>query len=253
MIDTILFRTLHNPEYLQYMTALRDILVKYGVVEDSFACLYDQLVENVKTGENALIFERRNVKVAEKNEFDRVRDLHHSRFYSMLKFILMDENDERYEVAQAAMRIVREAGNPRNLPENAQSAVMTALGRNLEHLRERLHETGLQTLVDTMMEANADFIRAEKELRTMKFEQGMDETPRSMTALRRQNDPIYRAIIAVINAYSNVPSKRESCIELIAEINVLVARYNALLLTRRRGGNDAGATATQTSDCETCG
>jgi hypothetical protein len=229
MIDTIPFRTLHNPEYLQYMTALRDFLAKYGVVEDSFVCLYDMLGENVKTGEVALIFERRNVKVAEKNEYDRVRDLHHSRLYSKLKFILMDENDERYEVAQAAMRIVREAGNPRNLPENAQSAVMTALGRNLEPLRERLQETGLQTLVDAMTEANADFIRAEKELRTMKFEQAMDETPRSMTALRRQNDPIYRAIIAVINAYYNVPSKREACIELIAEINALVARYNALL------------------------
>ena len=223
-----------NAEYFQFMVSARDILAKYGVVRDNFGCLYDELRLHVNLAETAMIAERKNEKVAEKNEADRYRDRMHSKLFNYLKFILYDERDPRYDDAQDIMRVVKDAGNPTRLAENAQSAMMTALGNRLEPLRSRLEAIGAQPIVDDMMEANRKFIAIEAEYREMLAAQKLSDAPASMAAVRKLINPVYRSIVAAINGYANVPSKKETVRELIAEMNVLIARYDALLATRKR-------------------
>ena len=55
-----------------------------------------------------------------------------------------------------------------------------------------------------------------------------------MSAARRQIDPVYRAIVNTVNAYCGIPSRRDAYRELVAEMNVLTTRYDALLSARRR-------------------
>ena len=59
-----------------------------------------------------------------------------------------------------------------------------------------------------------------------------------MGAIRKQIDPVYRSIISAINGYANIPSKQEAYKELVTEMNVLVAKYEALLMARKSSKKD---------------
>ena len=234
MIDYFSFRNLRNSEYYQFMVSALDVFGKNVVVREQFGCLLDSLSENLIVAELALSAERKSEKVREKNEADRYRDRLHSKLFNYLKSILYDERDPRFEAAQEVMRVVKEAGNPTRLAENAQSAMMTALGNKLAPLSEQLDAINAKQMVDEMMDANRQFIEAEKELREMIASQILNDTPLSVTAVRKQTDPVYRSLVAGVNVFSKTPSKKEACSELITKMNVLIARYDALLAARKR-------------------
>ena len=249
MVTKFNFRDLRNPEYFQFMVSVRDIFVKHEAVSESFGCLCDDLTEKINVAEIALAAERRNEKVREKNEADRYRDRLHSKLFNYLKSILYDEKDPRFDDAQQIMKIIKEAGNPTRLSENAQSAMMTALGNKLEPLRQQLEATGALTTVTEMLEANRQFIALETEYREMIATRKLDGTPASMNAARKEIDPIYRSIVAAINGYVNIPSKKEAYRELAVEINVLVTRYDTLLATRKREKKE---TTVKPNPCDEC-
>ena len=234
MINSFSFKDLRNPEYFQFMVSVSDLFRKSGFVGANFEYLYSSMVENLRAAEAALAAERKNEKVKEKNEADRYRDRLHSKLFNSLKAILCDERDPRFDDAQTVMRVVKEAGNPTRLAENAQSAMMTALGNRLEPYRSQLEAIGVQQTVDEMIEANRRFITVERELREMLAAQRLSDTPVSMSAVRKQVDPVYRAIVTGVNVFACIPSKMEECKELIAEMNVLIARYDLLLSTRKK-------------------
>ena len=234
MIQKIQIQNLRNAEYFQFISSVHDILVKMGAGSESFACLYEALGQLLKTAEKAMSLEKKNEKVREKNEADRYRDRLHSKLFNYLKTILYDEKDPRFDDAQTVMRVVKEAGNPTQLAENAQSAMMTALGNKLEPVRKQLEATGAQSIVDDMMEANRQFIAIEIEYRQMLAAQKLDDTTVSMSTARKQTDPVYRAIINAINGLYGIPSQKEAYREMVTEMNVLAARYDALLAARKR-------------------
>ena len=248
MIQKIQFRNLRNAEYFQFMSSAYDVFVKLGVEDESFACLRLELGRLLPLAEAAMISERRNAKVAEKNDADRRRDRLHSKLFNYLKYILYDERDARFDDAQSVMAVVKAAGNPTRLAENAQSAMMTALGNRLEPLAAKLEAIGAAATVAEMLEANRQFIVVEVELREMLAAQKLDDTPTSMSAARRLIDPVYRAIVNTVNAYCDIPSRRDAYRELVAEMNVLSTRYDALLAARRREKTDT--TAANAGKCE---
>jgi len=220
------------PEHYQYMVSSHDIFVKYDLDSENLGILYDALGEHLKTAKNALSIEKNNEKIREKNEVDRYRDRLHSKLFNHLKSILYDEKDPRFDEAQQVMRVVKEVGNPTRLAENAESAMLTALGNRLEPYANQLAAIGAQQMVDDLMEANNLFIALEKECREITASLQINKTP-SMGAIRKQIDPIYRAIVSAINGYADVPSKKEAYSELVIEMNVLVAKYDALLMGRK--------------------
>ena len=234
MIDMYSFRNLRNAEYYQFMVSVFDLFTKCGFVRENFEYLYESMGASLQVAETALAAERKNEKVREKNEADRYRDRLHSKLFNYLKAILYDERDPRYDDAQTVMRIVKEAGNPTRLAENAQSAMMTALDNRLEPYRTQLEAIGAQQTVDEMREANRRFIAVETELRGMLADRKLSDTPLSMSTVRKQIDPVYSTIIAGVNVFTGIPSKAEECKELIAEMNVLIARYDALLSARKK-------------------
>jgi len=216
------------------MSSAHDIFAKLGVDREYFGSLYDALGDHLKAAEAAMALEKRSEKIREKNEADRYRDRLHSKLFNYLKFILYDERDARFDDAQAVMKVVKEAGNPTKLAENAESALLTALGNKLEPLRNRLEAIGAQQIVDDLMDANRQFIALEKECREIIATQKLTNTPLSMAAVRKQADPVFRVIVNAINGFCNIPTKKEIYRELVAEMNVLVARYDAMLANRKR-------------------
>jgi len=234
MIRKIQIQNLRNAEYFQFMSSVHQILVKIGVDGEKFAYLHEELGRMLKIAEKAMTLEKRNDKVREKNEADRYRDRLHSKLFNYLKTILYDEKDPRFDDAQIVMSVVKEAGNPTQLAENAQSAMMTALGNKLEPVRKQAEAIGAQTIVDDMMEANRKFIAIEIEFRQMLTVQKLDDTTVFMNAARKQTDPVYRALINAINGLYGIPSQKEAYHELVTEMNVLAARYDALLVARKK-------------------
>ena len=234
MIQKFQMATLRNAEHFQFISSTCDNFARFGVDRENLGPLYDALGEHLKTAEAALAVEKKNAKVREKNDMDRYRDRLHSKLFNTLKAILYDEKDARFDDAQEVMRVVKEAGNPTRMAENAESAMLTALGNKLEPYRNRLEAIGAQTIVDDLMEANRLFIALEKECRDILAAQKLGQTPPSMSAVRKQIDPVYRDIINAINGYCVIPAKKEAYSELVAEMNVLVAKYDALLAARKR-------------------
>ena len=165
---------------------------------------------------------------------DRLRDRLHRRLYNYLKYILYDDRDPRFDNAQAVMQVVKNIGNPTRLPENVQSAMLTKLGNRLEPLRSQLVMIGAQQAVDDLLEANRQFIVLERESREVTAAQKLSTTPTSMSAVRRQIDPLYRAIVGVLNGYAGIMANNEAFNEKAAELNVLIRRYDNLLAIRRR-------------------
>jgi len=234
MINNFGVRDLRSAEYCQFMVSVFDLFTKSGFVRENFGYLHDLMGESLKAAETALAAERKNDKVREKNDADRYRDRLHSKLFNYLKSFLYDERDPHFDDAQAVMRVVKEAGNPTRLSENAQSAMMTALGNKLEPYRAQLEAIGALQMADSMLEANRQFIAIERELREMIADRKLSDTPFSMGAVRKQIDPVYRTIVSGINVFARKPSKTEECKELITEMNVLIARYDALLSSRKR-------------------
>jgi hypothetical protein len=249
MINKLDIPRLRNAEYYQFMVSARDIFKKFDAASQNLSTLYTELDTQIALAEEALAAERRNEKVREKNEMDSRRDRLHSRLFNYLKYILLDERDPRFDAAQEVMQVVQAAGNPSRLPENVQSAMLTTLGNRLEPFRAQLETICAQQIVDELMEANREFIVLERESREITASQKLSETPTSMSVVRRRIDPIYRSVIAVLNGYAVVMANDESFREKIAEMNVLIGRYDSLLAARRRGSSSPAAEQ-QSCDCE---
>jgi hypothetical protein len=247
MINKFSFPQLRNAEYFQFMVSAREILQKFSAASEHLGTLYNELGELLKVAEDALAAERRNEKIREKNEADRYRDRLHSKLFNFLKSILYDERDPRFDDAQAVMQTVKNVGNPNRLPENAQSAMLTTLGNRLEPLRSRLQAIGAQQTVDELMEANRQFIALERESREITAAQKLGNTPASMSAVRKQIDPLYRSIVDVLNGYAGVMAKNAQYLEKVAEMNVLTARYDSLIAARKREKKET--TAEKKYDC----
>jgi hypothetical protein len=249
MINVFPILRLRNAEYFQFMVSARDIFKKFDAASANLSTLYKELDQLLIVAEEALAAERRNEKIREKNEMDRYRDRLHSKLFNYLKYILYDERDPRFDAAQEVMQVVKNVGNPSRLPENVQSATLTTLGNRLEPLRSQLEAIGAQQTVDELMNANRQFIVLERESREVAASQKLSNTPSSMSAVRRLIDPVFRSIVAVLNGYSGVLANDEQYREKVAEMNVLIARYDSLLAARRREKAEQPAT-NQQCNCE---
>ena len=234
MIPKFQMANLRNAEHYQFINSASVLFARFKVDSENLAGLYGELDTLLKTAEEALALEKKNEKVREKNDMDRYRDRLHSKLFNHLKSILYDERDDRFDDAQAVMRVVRETGNPTRLAENAESAMLTTLGNRLEPYRNCLEAINAQTIVDALMEANRQFIVLEQECRELLAARKAGATPPSMSAVRKQIDPLYRTIINAINGSYGIPSKKEACSDLVIEMTVLVEKYDALLMARKK-------------------
>ena len=228
MITKFHINHLRNAEHFQFVSSAYEIFVRYGVDRPNLDPLYEEVRECLSDSEVALATEKKNAKVHEKNEADSYRDNLHSKLFNYVKFITYDEKDERFDDAQAIMRVLKEVGNPTKLAENAESAMLTALGNRLEPYRKQMEATGAQQILDELMEANRLFIALEIECRGITAAKGP-----SMSVIRKRTDAVYRSIIDVINSYTRIPAKRDECSEMISDMNVLVAKYDQLLMARK--------------------
>ena len=231
-IKSIRFRDLRNSEYFQYMTDLHGIIIRYSFIGDVLTFLIVEVKRLLGIAEVALLAERRNELVRQKNDADRRRDTLHSRLFNYLKYIIGDDNDPRFDDAQNIMRILKEAGNPTKLSENAQSAMMTAIATKMEPHSATLTAIGAKDIVDAMNDANTQFIAINDELRSMIAAKKLDPEQVSMTAIRKDIDRHYIAVMGMLNGYAI--AKRDESTEMLTEINVLIARFDALLAARRR-------------------
>ena len=234
MINLFNINVLRNVEHYKFISSVCAIFEKYGVEHVTIAALLDKLAAYVTDAEAAMTFEQRNDKVREKNEICLYRDKLHSKLFNYLKSILYDEKDERFDNAQAIMKIVKDMGNPSRMPENVESAMLMALGAKLEPYSEQVDAIGAKKMVDDLMNTNKKFIELEQQTRELTANIKAAK-PVSMTELRKNINPIYRALTGILNGYAIEPDiNKDTWKSVVDEMNVLVAKYDHLISTRKR-------------------
>ncbi len=224
MINKINSNNLRNPEHFQFIGSAYAIFLKYNIDPENLGPVYAELAICLDAEETALAVERGNEKIREKNDADSYRDKLHGKLFNYVKSIIYDEKDPRYDIAQRVMKVLKEVGNPTQLAENTESAMLTTLGNKLEAHRDEVDAIGARDIVDALMEANRLFIALEKECREIVATLQTVKSP-SMSVVRKQTDPVYRQIVNAINGYADLPSKKEAYKGVVAEMNTLVAKY----------------------------
>jgi hypothetical protein len=232
MIKKFCFSNLRNAEHFQFMQSAAAIFGKFGIDSANLNPLYDEHRQLLQDAEVALAFESHNEKVREKNVADRCRDNLHSKLFNFVKSILYDELDPRFGDAQIVMKVLKDVGNPTRLAENAESAMLTTLGNRLEPAAAQLEAIGATNMLADLLEANRKFIALEIACRELTADSVMNKPP-SMSAVRKDIDTVYRIIVDAINGYARLLSKKEEYREALTEMNVLVAKYDALLASRK--------------------
>jgi hypothetical protein len=243
-INKFVTRNLLNAEFYQFLVSANAIFDSHKIDFDRLQPLYEALQSHAVQMEISLASERRNEKIRKKNEMDTRRDRLHGRLFNYLKYILFDETDERYNDAREVMNIVRTVGNPTQLSENRQSALMTTLGNRLRQANDKLEAIGAKEIVDQMMDANTQFIELERQVREITAAQKTEGMPSAGNA-RREAYEVYRTIVDAINAFAKMQHKKEKYADIVTDMNVLVNRYNTMMAARRRAGTTATAQTPQ--------
>ncbi|MDR1154977.1 MAG: DUF6261 family protein [Bacteroidales bacterium] len=237
MILRLKLENLRNPEHLQFMTDGCKLFLKHNLEAGELSPSYEELNGRVKLEENAMAIERANEKIGEKNRADAYRDKLHSKLFNHLKTILYDEEDPKYDAAQRVMKVVKSAGNPTRLAENAESAMITALGNKLEPYRADLAASGAQEHLDKLLEANRRFMELETECRQLASTKSLAAVP-SMSDVRRQADTVYRRITGAINTFIGLRNM-DTYKELVSDMNVLVEKYDRVLSQRKSSSKNS--------------
>jgi hypothetical protein len=224
MITPIKLSALNGLNHMQFVTGTCDIFRKHNAEPEILSGSYEALYILRDKEEAALSREKNNEKILEKNMADLTRERKHSSLFNYSKSILYDDDDPRRDAAQRIMNVITEAGNPSRLAENNESALLTTLGNKLEACGADLDTTGARSHVDKLIAANNRFIELEKECRSLVADKRLADEP-SLTALRKQTDPLYRSIIDTLNAL--IKTKGKAGYEnLIVDMNVLIEKYN---------------------------
>ncbi|MDR1156344.1 MAG: DUF6261 family protein [Bacteroidales bacterium] len=232
MINKFPMQNLRSAEHLQFNTDADVIFRKHQAESQRLSPCYNEYSRLVKQEEASMATETGNALIGEKGVAEHYRDKVHSKLFNHVKAILYDDEDPLFDAAQRVMAVIKSVGNPSRLPENAESAVITTLGNKLEPYRTDLEAIGAQPHVDKLLEANRRFIRLETECRAVVAARFLVAQP-PVTAVRKQVDPVYRIIVDTINLAVRQQSDEGTHQELIAEMNTLIGKYDALLAQRK--------------------
>jgi hypothetical protein len=231
MIKKFKMMQLRNAEHMQFTTDADKIFGKHGAEEQTLAPVYKNFSSLRQKEETAMTIELNNGKVKEKNVVEHYRDRLHSKLFNSVKTILCDESDPLFEAAQRVMKVIKETGNPTQLSENAESAMLTALGNSLEPYRADLETIGALPHLEKLLETNRQFIKLENECRELVAAKKLVNSP-SASTIRKQIDPVYRQIVNTLNVFIGLNGE-ENYKTLIADLNTLTDKYNALLAARK--------------------
>jgi hypothetical protein len=227
---------LRNADHYMFIYSACAILRKYNISIEFILKLIERLEALCKEEEEAFTFEKTIAKVREKDEADRYRDNLHRRFFNYVKSILYDKQDPHFDDAQAVMEVLKSVGNPTQLPENVESTLLIALGNKLEACSASVAAIGAKPMLDALLTANRKFMGLEQETREMTFVKKANQ--QSVTAVRKKVDPVYRAIVGIINGLIELPEEKEAFKDLISEMNILIAKYELLILARKNAQAD---------------
>jgi hypothetical protein len=239
---------LRNAEHFQFVTDADKIYLKHRAEAQILSNLYDEFSRTVREEKKAMAVERSNAKIKEKGVAGRYRDNLHSKLFNFVKAILYDENDPLFDTAQKVMAVIKSVGNPRHLAENAESAMLTTLGNKLEPYRTDLETIGAQGHLNKLLEANNRFIQLENECRDIASARALANVP-SLRTVRLQIDTVYRGITDALNVFIELNGE-ESYKSLIADINTLTDKYDALLTQRKGRKNKQESAGEEAADEE---
>jgi hypothetical protein len=235
MIGKAHLNNMRNAEHMQYMVSAHDIFTRHDMDAENLGECYEEMTRCGMAEENALAGEKNFEKIHEKNAADKYRDKLYSRFLNYVKSITYDDRDPHVQNAKAVFKILKEIGNPTRLAENAESAMITTIGNRLEPVSTDVEAIGAADLLAALLKANQEFVDLERECRDIATSHS---DLLSVAAARKKSDAIYRVIVNAINGYAAIPSKATNYKSLIADMNTLINKYNALVAGR--GNNDEG-------------
>jgi len=215
------------------MRSVLFIFDKYAIDSINLTPLYEEFRHFMCDAKIAFAYEKNIEELRKKNEADLYRDKLHSKLFNYLKSILYDENDSRFDDAQIVMRVLKGVGNPTRLTEKEKSVMLNTLGNQLGGCVTQLYAIGAKQIVESLMEANQQFIDLEKKFRKTNDDKNLSKMP-LMGAVRKQVNKVYRIIVDAINGYAEVMYLKYDYHEMTNEMNKLSAKYDMLQLIKKK-------------------
>ena len=219
---------------VEFHSLVVGILQTFAGVFGSFQHLIDEYAKSVDLQRQA---GNKNMRLANTdaiNEKDKVRDAYISRFFKSVKDFQRSPDAGEKKAANIIYNEIARFEGITSYEKNKETGFIKNLLITLQlpNLGDAVNTLRLETLVDQIAEANADF---EREMNT-RFEGELQKDDLNTTQQRKMTENLYLKVIKYVNAHGlvNPSSDIDECID---RINVLIDEYERTIAHMRPGGS----------------
>jgi hypothetical protein len=224
-ISKIYVDRLRNEAHYQFIAALIALVIRVPLIGEKLGDLFELLQRLFAREDEAVDYIRKSDYSAKVAEADRRLDKTITGFGEMLRSALHHFRPEVAEAAQSLKNLLKTYGNIARKNYDEELAAVTNLLQELEGAyAEKV------SLITTLPEWVTEIRAASEsltELLALRNTEKANKPQERMENIRREIDPVYRNIVARIEALSSVEGD-DAYAPFILELNTLVERFNQI-------------------------
>lgn len=226
---------MRNAEHIKFMFDVKGKVDIIGAAILGVQRLYDKWATALINEEKTIEVEQGFAVTAEIQSADKLRDHDH---YSLRLFVESEQygrDPQRKEAAGRIMRIIKQVGNPTDLPLQEETAVIFNLLNQLENnYGADIAAIGLQQKVAYLKESNTAFDK----LYNDRTNEAAARASGNTRAARQTVDPLYRQLMSGIESLSAINDHVQPWADCIMLINQVIADAKNKLARREGGRKD---------------
>jgi hypothetical protein len=238
-VSRIYLENLRNEAHYQFIAALIALVVRFPLIGEKLGDLFE-LLQRLFAGEDAAVdYIRKSDYSAKIAEADRRLDSAVTGFGETVRGALRHFSPEVVDAAQSLRNLLKTYGNIARKNYDEELAAVTNLLQELDGAyAKKVHSIGnLSEWVMEIHETSATVTALLAQRNTEKANKPQER----MVNVRREIDPVYRNIVARIEALSLIEGD-VAYAPFINELNALVERFN-LIRPHKAGKNDKANSA----------
>jgi len=235
-ILNVVLRKLRNVEYFQFMTDIRDLIIRFTVlalnVEEDFVkfeAAYLKLDQELNVDKGTTFTEKLY-------DQDVLRDSTWSALNERIKATLMCPIPKEVAAAKALKRVFDLYGNIRYLSYNAETGACTNLSSDLDKEENAAHcaTIGITKWANALKNQNVEFKNIQNERDT----EAKNKNSGNVKEVRLELDPLYEEIVNRIHAMLTLKMAGPEVQDFIEEVNQKIKMYETTIAARE-GRRDA--------------
>ena len=230
---------LQNSQHYSLMEAFKTVLAEYNFSAAKLVALITAFLTCFTNEDHWYMQARASEVIARRNVADLLRDKLYTKLFALVRIWLNSGNSVLEAAAEALVRVFRLYAVNTSAQIDAESGQMDNLITDLSTtaMQANIEAIGGKWLFDEMKAAH-------EEVKSIRLEQGQEESEKVVGALRKarkESDAAYDAILAAIEASVILADNPEPYEAFIRRWNGTLKIYQDML--DRKSGNSTGGTA----------